>query len=76
MSDEDMEDYGFEYSDEDEPEEEEQIETENTYYGAKGAAMCSRDAHHLLLPNLGCRVVLGMQQQINALLSIKVFERQ
>lgn len=39
MSDEDMEDYGFEYSEEDEPEEEEQIETENTYYGAKGVAM-------------------------------------
>lgn len=30
-------DYGFEYSEEDEPEEDEQIEIENTYYGAKGA---------------------------------------
>jgi hypothetical protein len=29
-------DYGFEYSEDDEPEEDEQIETENTYYGAKG----------------------------------------
>ena len=37
MSDEEMEDYGFEYSEEDEPEEDEQIETENTYYSAKGA---------------------------------------
>mmetsp|Transcript_11291 Transcript_11291/g.33951 ORF Transcript_11291/g.33951 Transcript_11291/m.33951 type:complete len:442 (-) Transcript_11291:274-1599(-) len=37
MSDEEMEDYGFEYSEEDEPEEDEQIETENTYYSAKAA---------------------------------------
>lgn len=37
MSDDEMEDYGFEYSEENEPEEDEQIETENTYYGAKAA---------------------------------------
>ena len=42
MSDEEMEDYGFEYSEEDEPEEDEQIETENTYYSAKGGALWGR----------------------------------
>ena len=47
-------DYGFEYSEDDEPEEDEQIETENTYYGAKGvrclrvlATASPRHAWHL-----------------------------
>lgn len=37
MSDEEMEDYGFEYSEEEESEEDERVETENTYYGAKAS---------------------------------------
>jgi hypothetical protein len=38
-------DYGFEYSEDDEPEEDEQIETENTYYGAKGCISCMHTSH-------------------------------
>lgn len=53
MSDEEMEDYGFEYSEEDEPEEDEQIETENTYYSAKGLHL-PRSAVCLALHNASC----------------------
>ena len=40
MGDDDMEDYGFEYSDE-EPEEED-VDIENQYYNAKGERMAMR----------------------------------
>ena len=43
MSDDDMEDYGFEYSDEDV--EEEDVDIENQYYNSKG-----KRAEKLLLP--------------------------
>jgi hypothetical protein len=42
-------DYGFEYSEDDEPEEDEQIETENTYYGAKGVHVFVRAGHTVSL---------------------------
>lgn len=47
-------DYGFEYSEDDEPEEDEQIETENTYYGAKGELL------------LRCAYVVSAPRQVNA----------
>lgn len=38
MSDDEMEDYGFEYTDEEEQEED--VDVENQYYNSKGACQC------------------------------------
>lgn len=57
MSDDDMEDYGFEYSDEDV--EEEDVDIENQYYNSKG-----NSAKKLLLPLHLDRAVAASPRQI------------